>query len=498
MSTEPRILDLQDSNISVSAKFDRKKIDQNKNYEGHIMVSLEAEDKDFERTPVNAALVLDVSSSMHGPTDSGETRIEAVKKVAVRLVENLTAQDEVSVITFASSVEVVVRNVSAENKAEIINAINAIDAYGNTNMSGGLLEGMRQINKAFEGVKRVMILTDGQANQGIHDSPGLLELIEKREDAKDCAISTFAFGTDADQELLADMAKKGVGNFYYIKGGSDIANVFARELGGMISCSAQNIKVTVKPNKGNEVLEVLNDFSVEEQGDNAIINAEDIYVGEKKHILIKLKVKKPGNKPKARPFSVAHVEVSFDDVKNKSRQSYDHNVKVKFVPKDEADDEAILEVEEQVALLEAAKGQLEAIEMATSGNFRGARSVIRRSRTRLVGAKRMGSSMAAKGLVSFNAMADDISEDKISADIASSYTAIAHGAMKMRATGGPVGSMSAMYSTSAQDDMVQSFMDGSGTPPVPAVPAVPAVPVPKVSKPKARKDEKFGKKRSRK
>ena len=54
--------------ITVSAQLDRTKIDRTKGYEGHAMVTIAAEDKDFERTPVDVVLVLDVSGSMGGQT----------------------------------------------------------------------------------------------------------------------------------------------------------------------------------------------------------------------------------------------------------------------------------------------------------------------------------------------------------------------------------------------------------------------------------------------
>ena len=456
MVEQARILDLDPSRVSSKATFDRKKIDKSKAYDGYLMVTIEADEEDVDRTPVNAVMVLDVSASMEGPTEAGESKLEAVKKVASRLVQNLTKQDEIAIVTYSTGVDVVLEGINGGDKAQILEAISAIRTQNSTNLSGGLLEGMRQINKAFEGVRRVMLLSDGLANHGVTDRDGLVDLVKTRD--ANCSISTFAFGIDADQELMADIAKAGEGNFYYISGSKDISDVFARELGGIVSCAAQNIEVTIKPNKGNEILEVLNDFSVKEKDGEAVINAEDIYLGETKNILVKMRIGKPKN-VKDRPYSVAHVDVAFDDLKTKQRVKKNHNSKVKFVVASDADEERVLAVEEQIAVLEAAKAQLEAVELANARNFTGARRVLRSARKRLVGSKRRGSKMGASAVKLMDCSIEDFKENVYNSSIGSAYSSSSSSASTSRSSSSTTGGMSNLYGTSAQDDMIKKFAE---------------------------------------
>ena len=376
--------------VSVKAQLDRRKIDGSEDYEGHLMVSITGSDKNFKRTPICTVLVLDVSGSMTGP------KLDLLKETATKIAKNLTDKDEIAIVAFSSHVETVLERTNASKRETILAAIARLQTTGCTNMSGGFQQGLQQVNEKFKGVKRIMLLTDGMANEGISDRAGLLGIVKDRDSS--CTLSTFGFGIDCDQELLADMAKAAGGNYYFISG-NDIKNVFARELGGMLSCIGQNLEVRIKPNKGGEVLEVLNDFTVEDRNGEAAINAEDLYAGETKHVLVRFRVAKPEGKPKARPFSVAHILVSWDGVKTKKHEKLELNPKASFVKAKDADDEPVLEVAEQVALIDAANAQLKAVEAAEMGDFDGAQGLLRNASIMFSSLVARGSE-SAKGLVS--------------------------------------------------------------------------------------------------
>jgi len=414
-----------DKRIAAAAQLDRRRVDKAEDYEGHLMVSIEGSDADFKRTPICTVLVLDVSLSMAGE------KLEQLKATARKIAQNLTDKDEIAIVAFSSHVETVLERTSAANREAILAAISRLHTMGCTNMSGGFMQGLRQVNEKFKGVKRIMLLTDGQANEGIKDHEGLTGMVKGRDSS--CSLSTFGFGTDCDQELLADMAKAGGGNYYFISG-EDIKNVFARELGGMLSCIGQNLEVRIQPNKGGEVLEVLNDFTVDDKDGVAVINAEDLFAGETKHVLVKLRVARPSGKPKARPFSVAHVTVSWDGVKSKKHEKLELNPKVTFAK--EADAEPVLEVAEQVALIEAANAQLAAVEAAERGDFDGARGILRGTQAAFAGLVNRGSE-SVKGLVgTMGASAKGFTAATYNATYGSTVSNAAVGAKKFRKAAG--------------------------------------------------------------
>jgi hypothetical protein len=259
------------------------------------------------------------------------------------------------------------------------------------------------------------------------------------------------------------MAKAGGGNYYFIAG-KDIGSVFARELGGMLSCVAQNLEVRIRPNRGGEVLEVLNDFTVEDKGGEAAINAEDLYAGETKHVLVRLRVAKPGGRPKARPFSVAHVAVSWDDARSKGHERRELNPKVTFVKAKDADAEPALEVAEQVALVQAANAQLEAVRAAERGDWDGAQGALRcAARSFSLLADR--GSESARGLVgTMCASAKGFHEGTYTHSYGSTVFNAALNATKNRRGGGDGAEFlsSVVGSGRGVDDMEAAFRDADG------------------------------------
>jgi len=435
--------------ITSKCIFDREKIGQSQDYEGHLMVSLEAEDKSFQRTPVNVVLVLDVSGSMSG------RKLSLLKTTAGKIVQNLTNKDEVAIVTYASDVQVDISNQKIDGKESILSTIHSLQTRGMTNMSGGLLEGFSQVNAKFNGVQRVMLLTDGLANVGIQadNYEGFLNLVKNR-DSK-CTLSTFAFGGDADVELLQGMAKNGGGNFYYIRN-EDIDDVFARELGGIASCLAQNIEISVSPSQG-KVVEVFNDYNVEDKNGVAVIRADDIYVGETKHVLVKLKVDKPNGKPKNRPFSIAKVTITYDDLKTNKKERIEFNQRVRFVKDTDADQDAALAVAEQVASLIAAKAQVEAVKKANAGDWNGANLVMAGAAVELQSVVDRGSTYAAEVHCLHSGISDNLSADKYSASYGSTVRSAAVAYSRSKAGSGDEHTFSKLRKTKSQSMMEGAF-----------------------------------------
>jgi Ca-activated chloride channel family protein len=351
-------------------------------------------------------------------------------------------------------------------------------------MSGGMLESFRQIDEKLEGVKRVMLLTDGLANRGVSDREGLIDLVKKRDST--CTLSTFGYGNNCDQELLADLAKEGNGNYYYIGDSKDVKDVFARELGGVLSCMAQNIAMKVSPNKGNKVLEVLNDYTVDDKKGVATIRAEDIYAGETKDVLVKMKVKTPGGKAKDRPFSVARIEVTFDDLRLKKKVTENLNFKVEFVKAEEADKDTILAVAEKVAMLTAAKAQVEAVQYANRGEFRAAKRVIGAGLDMLRVAADRGSVSASSMSSSVSSSTSSMSSEAYSEKFGQELRNANLGMLKTRSTGK---GYEGLIGTKAQADMGDKFKDTSTKPEAQA---------PKKTPKTQKKGGGFGKQRSRK
>jgi len=326
--------------------------------------------EESERAPLDIAVALDVSGSMRG------SKIEAAKQSLLKLVEHLKADDRLSVVMFTNWVETLIAPtlMTPDNKAQARKAINGVSSHNSTNLSGGLFAALDHLkeSKPLDGaVRRCLIFTDGQANQGITDRDKLAEMaLEYRSGI---GISAFGYGTDHDAKLLEQISQDG--EFYYIDSPDKILTAFGAELGGLVTTFAQNVRLCLEPADGVEILEVLNDLTVKEDGPEVWVDCDDLLAEQPYSVVLRLKVAKR-DKTFPRGITLVKVTASYLDVGIAKKRHERQPLKVRFVAKgkqDTKDNEAVLN---EVALQKSIQAQAEAIKFADQGNFKGARDVL--------------------------------------------------------------------------------------------------------------------------
>lgn len=162
------------------------------------------------RAPLDLALVIDRSSSMSGRP------IEAALESAVRIVRGLRNDDRVTVIAFDDRIEVVQPLTAVTDREALASRIKAIDARGSTNLFGGWEEGVKQLAPFTrkDRIARVILLSDGQANQGLLDEAEIFRQVAKAAGAG-ITTSTVGLGHGFNESLMTGMANagEGVANF---------------------------------------------------------------------------------------------------------------------------------------------------------------------------------------------------------------------------------------------------------------------------------------------
>ncbi|MBN9501871.1 MAG: VWA domain-containing protein [Armatimonadetes bacterium] len=193
------------------------------------------------RTPLNLCLVIDRSGSMEGPP------LDYVKQACAHVVDLMGPNDILSIVTFEETVDVLMPPQRVTDKPRIKEGIQRLMAGNTTNLYDGLLLGMQQVLTIADPGRatRLVVLTDGDPTAGIKD---FHSLVGHAADIKARGIScTFlGFGPDYNEELLASMAKKAGGNYYYIPQPSLIPEVFRTELEKLMTVTARNLKLEVK------------------------------------------------------------------------------------------------------------------------------------------------------------------------------------------------------------------------------------------------------------
>jgi Ca-activated chloride channel family protein len=256
-------------------------------HETHLAVTLTApENKATKRPRVNIAVVIDRSGSM-----AGEPLAHA-KKAARQLISQLREGDRFSVIAYGSDVDVVfASSVATEsNKSGALAAIDRIYDDGGTNLSGGLMTGRGQVlsNPSPGAVSRIVLISDGQANEGIIHREELARLA--RETAQQgISITTVGVGLDFDERTMTNIAVAGRGNYYFVESSARLAEMFASELGRLGATAATEVRLAITPEAGVEILEAYG-YPMYREGGAVRVPVADLHAGEVRKVVLRIRV----------------------------------------------------------------------------------------------------------------------------------------------------------------------------------------------------------------
>ncbi|MGL5434766.1 MAG: vWA domain-containing protein [Lachnospiraceae bacterium] len=211
-----------------------------------LMIGLKAESIDFHDRPAsNFVFLLDVSGSMY---DSN--KLPLVQKSFAMLAENLTENDQVSIVTYAGYESVVLDGEQGNHTSVIVDALDGLEAGGSTAGAAGIKKAYELARRHYikGGNNRVILATDGDLNVGISSEGELVRLIEK-EKQSGVHLSVLGVGTsnikDNKMEALAD---HGDGNYNYIDSIFEAKKVLVDEMGGTLITVAKDVKIQVEFN----------------------------------------------------------------------------------------------------------------------------------------------------------------------------------------------------------------------------------------------------------
>ena len=170
-----------------------------------------------EEATLALGLIIDRSGSMSGP------KMDLTKEAARGAAELMNAQDLITVVTFDSQAQTVVRLQPASNRQRILSDIAQVRASGGTNVLPGLQEAFDQLLAARARKKHAIVLSDGQS-----PAEGVRELIDEAA-AAGITVSAVGVGDGADLALLQTIAARGGGRFYHTRDPASIPRIFTRE-----------------------------------------------------------------------------------------------------------------------------------------------------------------------------------------------------------------------------------------------------------------------------
>jgi hypothetical protein len=233
---------------------------------------------DVARVATHFILLLDVSESMNDAN-----KLENVKKCSSLILNFLTPEDRVSLITFGEGATLHLKRVIADevHKSSMRSVIQSLKTDGCTNLSAGLGY-VREVCEGDTQKAGLLILTDGHINRGVSDSPVLRNIITGlRSTFSHLSVHCIAYGSDHNEDLLRGVAEDNQGSYNVVNTIEDTAFAFGETLGGLISCAFQNVRLDVPV---GSVVHGPHKHTV--SGERRSIQIGDVYAGTKPLILV--------------------------------------------------------------------------------------------------------------------------------------------------------------------------------------------------------------------
>jgi len=193
----------------------------------------------------NLVFLVDVSGSM-ASTD----KLPLLRNAFRLLVDQLGADDTVSIVTYAGQAGTALEPARAGDKAKILEALGRLEAGGSTAGEQGIRQAYALAERAFvkDGVNRVMLATDGDFNVGISDIGELKRYIETKR-RSGIFLSVLGFGQgNYNDALMQALAQNGNGNAAYIDTLSEARKVLVEEASSTLFPIAKDVKIQVEFN----------------------------------------------------------------------------------------------------------------------------------------------------------------------------------------------------------------------------------------------------------
>lgn len=201
---------------------------------------------DVDRKDAILTFVIDVSGSM-----GMENRLGLVKKALRLLVKQLRSTDKIGIVVYGNKASVVLPHTSVVNREHILERIDALCTEGVTNVEDGIRKGYELAcrNAQSDCINRVILCSDGVANEGVTDPEVLLKQIRDYVVNDGIFLTTVGFGMgNYNDVLMEELAKKGNGNYAYVDTLNEARRIFVENLTGTLQVIAKDAKVQVKFN----------------------------------------------------------------------------------------------------------------------------------------------------------------------------------------------------------------------------------------------------------
>ena len=321
------------------------------------------------RPPLNIALVLDRSGSMEAAG-----KIAYLKKAAAAVIGRMSRRDRLAVVEYDDRITVAWPSAPVEAPDLVVKVIEALSPRGATNLTGGMLAGVAEVrgNRADNAVNRVLLLSDGLANEGI-THPAEIRKLARQSRETGVPVTTLGLGLDYNEDLMQDIAQQSGGNYHYVENPAQMAGIFQRELSTLFQTAARGVDLRFEVDAAVSGVRVFG-YPVRTEGRATVIQFPDFHAGEARSVVLRLDVVAEGAGPKR----LGTLRFTYEDVATGARQVVSEPVVVRVSDdiqeaRAATNSEAVVEA----ALVEAETRHEESLRLLDSGKYAEAETMLR-------------------------------------------------------------------------------------------------------------------------
>ena len=227
-------------------------------------------------------IVLDRSGSMQGQ------KLNDAGQAVVGLLDQLGPDDRLALVTYSDGVQTpaALTPITGENHRRLVSLARSIRAGGGTNLGGGLERGIQILmaSPAGERQRKIILISDGLANQGITD-PAALGRMASASTEHRFSVSTVGVGLDFNELLMTTIADFGAGSYHFMENPQAFAGIFEAELMASRRVAVADLSIRIPLSPGVRLVDA-GGYPIRQEGTTAIIHPGELLSAQERTLYL--------------------------------------------------------------------------------------------------------------------------------------------------------------------------------------------------------------------
>jgi Ca-activated chloride channel family protein len=231
-------------------------------------------------------IVLDRSGSMEGQ------KLSDACQAVVGLIDQLGPDDRLALVTYSDGVQTLspLTFVTTASHHQLVSLAREVVSGGGTNLGGGLRQGIDLLLGVSGGERqrKVILISDGLANQGITDPTALGRMAAVAVENR-FSISTVGVGLDFNETLMTSIADHGAGSYHFLEDPQSFARVFEDELMASRRVAVADLQICLPLSPGVQLTDA-GGYPVRHEKGVAVVHPGDLLSGQQRSIFLTFSV----------------------------------------------------------------------------------------------------------------------------------------------------------------------------------------------------------------